>query len=101
MRRRGRRPDSAKQQRPHAVDAIKAAYILSRRSAPPVQYCEKRRVFDFLRGATTEVGEEEEYNPQTSQVDLYPLFVRTLAVFAGCRCAADNHGLFCSVSCSA
>jgi hypothetical protein len=92
VRRRGRRPDRKKDQRPNAVDSVKAQYILSQRSAPPVQYCEESGDFFYLANAGS--GAEDEYNPQTSQVDTYKLFVKTLTIFEQHVPHEKNHGIY-------
>lgn len=74
-KRRGRRPDSERETHVHAVNRIKAAYILSQR-AP---------------------SQEEPELVVSAEIDYYPLFLHTLVIFNACIPRAENHGAFLEV----
>ncbi len=88
VRKRGRKPGSEKENPPHALNRLKAEYIESQKTVPPVQYNAAQRHFE-LAAPCSEVPP-----PTQLLVNYYPMFVQVLTVYNGLVPRRDNHGWF-------
>ncbi len=87
-KRRGRRPGHESANPPHPLNQLKAEYILSHKSAPPVVYDERDSQFYLAYKAQQPVASSQ------LSVDYYPVFVKLLGVVNECVPSANNHGWF-------
>lgn len=89
VRKRGRKPGSEKENPPHALNRLKAEYIESQKTVPPVCYNEQARQFELQQPYQGPV-------PPSAQllVNYYPAFVKVLSCTNDMVPRASNHGWF-------
>lgn len=87
-KRRGRRPGHESANPPHPLNQLKAEYILSHKSAPPVVYNEDNQRFYLAYKAQQPVASSQ------LSVDYYPVFLQELRIVNDCVPRHDNHGWF-------
>ena len=88
VKKRGRRPGHENANPPHPLNQLKAEYILSAKTAPPVVYDQRDQQFYLAHSATQPLAGSQ------LAVDYYPVFVKLLGVVNACVPRHDNHGWF-------
>ena len=88
VKKRGRRPGHENANPPHPLNQLKAEYILSAKTAPPVVYNQSDQQFYLAHSATQPLAGSQ------LAVDYYPVFVKLLGVVNACVPRHDNHGWF-------